>query len=273
MNIERNSDRILLRYEDSKGNFYKCTISEFDSFVINFCRRDLSKMEKILANHILIEMSDHFILRIEEPIYLEYTLKRELYDKMDIITNNLHKFEKIKSSLEKSIAEKDSKINEMETKMEKMTKLFETRISDLERKISNFLFVPGYDGAIDKNCPELILHGEPSDQQPIIFTGQSLAPFANMKALISVSLKKINIVDLYPLKSCLLITYITIVDCPITNIDFVETLKKLEAITINDCQSINDLRPLEKCPNVEYMDFSGCQNILYLPSNYVENKE
>jgi len=84
MNIERNEERILIKYVDSNFNTFKCVITADDVFVVNFCRRDLGKMEEILKKNTIIEMDDYYLFKVEEPIFLEYQLKKE---KQDEITN------------------------------------------------------------------------------------------------------------------------------------------------------------------------------------------
>ena len=68
MNINRNDERILVKYVDENFNIYKCVINNSDNFVINFCKRNLEKMEKILKNGEIVEMNGHFLLKVEDPI-------------------------------------------------------------------------------------------------------------------------------------------------------------------------------------------------------------
>ena len=56
MLIDRNEERILIKISDENFNIYKCIITDDDLFVVNFCKRNLEKMEKILKNGSIVNI-------------------------------------------------------------------------------------------------------------------------------------------------------------------------------------------------------------------------
>jgi len=116
MNIERNEDRILIKYVDSNFNTYKCVITTDDVFVVNFCKGNLEKMEKILQNGLIIEMMENYMLKVEEPVCLEYVLHKE--KNLDV-----ENFE--------AVIEKFKKLDEENT-------FYKRKIQELESSLRNF---------------------------------------------------------------------------------------------------------------------------------------
>jgi len=116
MNIERNEERILLKYVDASFNTYKCVITDTDVFVVNFCRRDLSLLEDILKNNTLIEMDDYYVLRVEKPIFLEYQLKKEKQEEITNLGLILEKF-KILEEENKMLRDKVEKLEVIQGRM------------------------------------------------------------------------------------------------------------------------------------------------------------
>ncbi len=116
MNLERNEERILVKYIDSNYITYKCVISESDVFVVNFCKKNLEKMERILLQGNVVEMDNHYLLKVDEPVCLEYILEKEQQDDNKIC----YIVEKIKS-------------------IEKENIFFKKNISDIEKKINNII--------------------------------------------------------------------------------------------------------------------------------------
>ena len=116
MNIERNEERILLKYVDASFNTYKCIITDTDVFVVNFCRRDLSLLEDILKNNTLIEMDDYYVLRVEKPIFLEYQLKKERQEEITNLGIILEKF-KILEEENKMLRDKVEKLEVIQGRM------------------------------------------------------------------------------------------------------------------------------------------------------------
>lgn len=109
MHIDRNEDRILIKISDENFNIYKCIITDDDLFVVNFCKRNLEKMEKILRNGSIVKVDSDIIFRVEEPIFLEYILKK--YEK------KYKNFEEYKILKEENIFYK-KKILELEKSLE-----------------------------------------------------------------------------------------------------------------------------------------------------------
>jgi len=122
MNIERNEERILIRYVDTTFKIYKCVITAEDNFVVNFCRRNLQKMEKILQNYILEKIDDYYLFRIEDPVCLQYHLQMEKQEEKIIMGFILEKIQKLE--------EENKKLNNKIQRFDKITNelLLENRI-------------------------------------------------------------------------------------------------------------------------------------------------
>lgn len=142
MNIERNENRILLKYVDSKFNCYKCTIPDTDVFLVNFCKNNLQKMERILKNYKIIEMSDHYILKVEDPVDLEYVLKKDTLPSMENLLSELERLREDNKIFSSKISEQTEIISKMEKisleKEQEMQKRLESvldKYSDLNKKM------------------------------------------------------------------------------------------------------------------------------------------
>ena len=76
VSFQVNDDSILIKCVDSHFNIYKCLINQYDPFVATFCGKKLVKLHAILQNHVIQEMDDHVILKVNEPVELQYILKK-----------------------------------------------------------------------------------------------------------------------------------------------------------------------------------------------------
>jgi len=152
MNIERNDDRILIKYVDSNFNTFKCVITTDDVFVVNFCRRDLSLLEDILKNNTLIEMDDYYVLRVEKPIFLEYQLKKEKQEEITNLGLILDKF-KILEEENKMLREK---VDELQIRMRNCVYLHEInecypiQITNLTLNINKYYYYVDFDADFPK---------------------------------------------------------------------------------------------------------------------------
>jgi len=154
--IDNNQERILIKYIN---NFitYKCVITKNDTFVVNFCKRELDKMEIILRNHVLVEMGDNFMLKVENPVYLEYELIRDKSDEtgyLQIIQN----LEKENIKLKKINEEYLQTIKRLEEENIEHKKI-ETQSIEKPEVTDDYIFFGGLSiGFINKKlCDSLLL--------------------------------------------------------------------------------------------------------------------
>jgi len=210
MNIERNDDRILIKYVDSNFNTFKCVITTDDVFVVNFCRRDLSLLEDILKNNTLIEMDDYYVLRVEKPIFLEYQLKKEKQEEITNLRLILEKF-KILEEENRVMKENFEKFNQILDENRKIIVRLENENTRLQMKIGNIdyrlgdgILLPGFlGGIIPRNTKYLFLYRHKSPYEDIydytlrneeesqnyngfhrcIFLGDSLEPLSQLQEL------------------------------------------------------------------------------------------
>lgn len=163
MNIERNEERILLKYVDASFNTYKCVITDTDVFVVNFCRRDLSLLEDILKNNTLIEMDDYYVLRVEKPIFLEYQLKKEKQEEITNLGIILEKF-KILEEENKMLKEKVEKLEKhIESSFESIkniTKHHNESILQIQSQIGDSVYIPELDCFFSKNIKTMHIHSD-----------------------------------------------------------------------------------------------------------------
>jgi len=254
MNISRNDERILVKYVDENFNIYKCVINDSDNFVINFCKRNLEKMEKILKNGRIIEMNGHFLLKVEDPIYLEYVLDREKGCGEDNIEMMIERFRKLE---EENIFYK-KKINEIEKLLENLPSIMNNRIQEkmdsqsekvsiffgkyldmseqirknkngienINTRIDNCVFLPGYNGIIPKDTRYLNLDTSSDEKN---FYGKIIDPICDMKNLREIRLDFNYEINLYILGRCESLEKITFHRF-LGNFDFTKNIKKLKKV-------------------------------------------
>ena len=115
MLIDRNEERILIKISDENFNIYKCIITDDDLFVVNFCKRNLEKMEKILKNGSIVNIDNHYILKVEEPIFLEFVLHKEMecnLENFDVLMERFRKFQEDNNYFRKKIYELEKQVND-----------------------------------------------------------------------------------------------------------------------------------------------------------------
>lgn len=140
MNIQRDDSRILIKYIDSKFNCYKCTIPNSDVFVVNFCKKNLEKMEKILKNHKIIEMDEHYVLKVEDPVDLEYVLKKDSLPSMENLLVELEKYREENRNLSSTLLVKNENLTKIEEIVkERRKEIFDILDVDLSKKLEILL--------------------------------------------------------------------------------------------------------------------------------------
>jgi len=208
--IDLNEDRILIKYVDSNLNTYKCVITKTDIFVLNFCKKDLSRMRDILENNELVEMNDYYLLRVEKPVFLEYELKRELQNEVTNFSVILDRFGKI-----------EEKVKNLENMIEEKCKIIEYLFS----KVDDVVLLPGYECVIPKNCeyidlykPEKEGYTLPSYESQEIstrcyFIGESIEAISQLTELKYIGFHGFRKIDLMPLLACKNLSLIRFKNC------------------------------------------------------------
>ena len=144
VSFQVNDDSILIKCVDSHFNIYKCLINQYDPFVATFCGKKLVKLHAILQNHVIQEMDDHVILKVSEPVELQYILKKEKYNESESFSLILGKIE----SMEERIRE-----------LKEQTESLELSTSDLIEQLEEGVVLSGYAGGIiPKDATELFLN-------------------------------------------------------------------------------------------------------------------
>lgn len=77
LTIHRTDERILIKYIDDTFNIFSCIIPYHDKFVVDYCNSKLEKLEKLLKNYDLEEHDNKIILKVDEPICINYTLNKQ----------------------------------------------------------------------------------------------------------------------------------------------------------------------------------------------------
>ena len=281
VSFQLNEDSILIKCVDTHFNIYKCLINQYDPFVATFCGKKLDKLHKILLNHVIQEMDDHVILKVSEPVELQYILKKEKFNESESFSLILGKIE----SMEERICE-----------LEEQTESLKSNTSELIEQLEQGVVLSGYAGGIiPKDATELFLNvvvggrktrssGSFGENDYLIFSkemyingsgysidfgySQSLL-FTNVffntqfvgKSIKSVSfltnLQKFaihgrpDISDFSPLRKCTNLLEIYFEKSGISNIDFVLDLKKLTTISFNACISLTKINQLTSCPSLQ----------------------
>ena len=157
VSFQVNDNSILIKCVDTHFNIYKCLINQYDPFVATFCGKKLDKLHKILLNHVIQEMDDHVILKVSEPVELQYILKKEKFNESESFSLILGKIE----SMEERIRE-----------LEEQTESLELSTSDLIEQLEEGVVLSGYAGGIiPKDITELFLNvvvGGNGQQRPQI---------------------------------------------------------------------------------------------------------
>ena len=280
--FQTNEDRILIKCVDDHFNIYKCVINQFDPFVSTFCSRNMGKMEKILKNYVIQEMDDHMILKVEDPVELQYILKKEKLPEGETFAMIIGKLESIEEEIGK----------------------LQLRTSDLEEQLENGVILPGYaGGVIPKDTTELLLGvkieynnpdfrrvGNPNggtnkDHFRVQMTngGENYLLFhrVNNNEFIGKSIKPVAFLsnlqvfafhynqettDFTPLGKCTNLMELYFNTCNVSSLEFVRTLKKLQKIFFHTCPQLKDLNPLMDCPALQEVTYQSCAGVILVPN-------
>lgn len=284
VSFQVNDDSILIKCVDTHFNIYKCLINQYDPFVATFCGKKLDKLHKILLNHLIQEMDDHVILKVSEPVELQYILKKEKFNESESFSLILGKIE----SMEERICE-----------LEEQTESLELSTSELIEQLEQGVVLSGYAGGIiPKDTTELFLNvvvggnlsssiqfgsndylifsknisinnitewGQGVGSIPFTniffntqFIGKSIKPVSFLENLQRFAIHgRTDISDFSPLRKCTNLCGIYFFQSGISNIDFVLDLKKLTTISFNACSSLTKINQLTNCPSLQTIYIGG----------------
>jgi len=272
-----NDDRILIKCVDDHFNIYKCVINQFDPFVSTFCSRNMGKMEKILKNYVIQEMDDHMILKVEDPVELQYILKKEKLPEGEAFAMIIGKLESIEEEIGK----------------------LQFRTSELEEQLENGVILPGYaGGVIPKDSTELLLgvkeengnsdfkktpHPHSTSNRNYFVTngGSIYFPRFNNNEFIGKSIKPVaflsnlqvfafhynqDVKDFTQLGKCKNLMELYFNTCNVSSLEFVRSLKKLQKICFHTCPQLKDLNPLMDCPSLQEVTYQSCAGVQSVPN-------
>jgi len=239
----------------------------------------MGKMEKILKNYVIQEMDDHMILKVEDPVELQYILKKEKLPEGEAFAMIIGKLESIEEEIGK----------------------LQFRTSELEEQLENGVILPGYaGGVIPKDTTELLLgvkielhhtdfrrvaHPNSGNNKDTFYTSWNNASTAfsrfNNNEFIGKSIKPVvflsnlqvfafhynqDVKDFTPLGKCIHLTELYFNTCNVSSLEFVRSLKKLQKICFHTCPQLKDLNPLMDCPSLQEVTYQSCAGVQSVPN-------
>jgi hypothetical protein len=245
LTFHRTEERLLIKYIDDTFNIFSCIIPYHDKFVIDYCNNKLEKLEKLLKNHILEEHDNKIILKVEEPICINYTLNKQ--------TN--------------TTGEQSGLILSKLKQLEKENKILKEKLEDTELVYLDRYMVP-----ISKGITALYLNHNIYNEE-FQDTILDLSPLEVCKKLTKVSISSlsyIQIIDLTPLKNLVELTihnhkqiksFLGLENCKkLSCLKFMNSLdSNVQKTIFENCTSLKELY-ITHCPDV--MDFSKLQYTL-----------
>ena len=108
LTFHRTDERLLIKYIDDTFNIFSCVIPYHDKFVIDYCNSKLEKLEKLLKNYILEEHDNKIILKVEEPICINYVLNKQTNtagEQSGLVLSKLKQLEKENKILKEKLEE------------------------------------------------------------------------------------------------------------------------------------------------------------------------
>jgi len=236
LTFHRTDERLFIKYIDDTFNIFSCVIPYHDKFVIDYCNSKLEKLEKLLKNYILEEHDNKIILKVEEPICINYVLNKQ--------TN--------------TVGEQSGLILAKLKQLEKENKILKEKLEDIEPVYLDRFTVP-----INKSITTLYLNGNFYDNPPEN-TILDLSPLEVCKKLtkVSIGLSYIQIIDLTPLKNLVELT-IDNSSNMIKSFLGLENCKKLSYLKFMNCQDPNKLKTFfENCTSLKELYITYCSDAI-----------
>jgi hypothetical protein len=232
LTFHRTEERLLIKYIDDTFNIFSCIIPYHDKFVVDYCNSKLEKLEKLLQNHDLEEHDNKIILKVEEPICINYTLNKH----------------------NTATGEQSGLILSKLKQLEKENKILKEKLEDTEPIYLNRYMIP-----INKGITTLYLQYSLFHDYSTI-KSLDLIPLEVCKKLtkVSIYLQNIQILDLTPLKNLVEIT----IDNNSTSIKSflgLENCKKLSYLKFMNCVDSNVHKSIfENCTSLKELYITNC---------------
>ena len=237
LTIHRTDERILIKYIDDTFNIFSCIIPYHDKFVIDYCNNKLEKLEKLLKNHILEEHDNKIILKVEEPICINYTLNKQ--------TN--------------TTGEQSGLILSKLKQLEKENKILKEKLEDTE-----LVYLDRYTIPISKGITTLYFNNYIYNQEAENIS-LDLSPLEVCKKLTKIrinNLSYIQIIDLTTLKNLVELT-ITNNSAIIKSVLGLEYCKKLSCLKFMNCVDSNVQKTIfENCTSLKELYITHCPDVM-----------
>ena len=237
LTFHRTDERILIKYIDDTFNIFSCIIPYHDKFVIDYCNSKLQKLEKLLKNYVLEEHDNKIILKVEEPICINYILNKQ--------TN--------------ATGEQSGLILSKLKQLEKENKILKEKLEDTELVYLDDYVVPISKG-ITTLCLSFYLLLDYSSKTSLDFS-----PLEVCKKLtkVIINLHTIQIIDLTPLKNIIELTILNSTGTSIKSVLGFENCKKLTYLKFTYCNVIDIQKSIfENCTNLKELDITDCPDVM-----------
>ena len=236
LTIHRTDERILIKYIDDTFNIFSCIIPYHDKFVIDYCNSKLEKLEKLLKNHMLEEHDNKIILKVEEPICINYTLNKQ----------------------PTATGEQSGLILSKVKQLERENKILKEKLEDIEP-----IYLDRYTIPINKGITTLCLNNYLYIIEPeYIILDISQLEVCKKLTKVVINLNYIQIIDLTPLKN---LVELTVDNCSntIKSVLGLENCKKLSNLKFMNCQDTNNMKTIfENCTSLKELYINNCSDTI-----------
>ena len=237
LTFHRTEERLLIKYIDDTFNIFSCIIPYHDKFVIDYCNSKLEKLEKLLKNYVLEEHDNKIILKVEEPICINYTLNKQ--------TN--------------TAGEQSGLILSKVKQLEKENKILKEKLED-----SELIYLDDYMVPINKGINKLyICHTFLSN--PVQYTFIDLSPLEICKKLTKLVLNcssYVNTFDISPLKNLVELTILNSSNINFKSFLGFEYCKKLTYLRFTYCNVVDIQKSIfENCTSLKELNITYCESV------------
>jgi len=237
LTFHRTEERLLIKYIDDTFNIFTCIIPYHDKFVVDYCNSKLEKLEKLLQNYYLEEHDNKIILKVEEPICINYVLNKQTT----------------------ATGEQSGLILSKLKQLEKENKILKEKLED-----SELVYLDRYMIPISKGITTLYFnHSIYNDKKEN--TILDLSPLEVCKKLtkvIIINLSYIQIIDLTPLKNLVELT-VHNSSAIIKSVLGLEYCKKLTYLKFTNCVDSNVQKSIfENCTNLKELYITACPDVM-----------
>jgi hypothetical protein len=236
LTFHRTEERLLIKYIDDTFNIFTCIIPYHDKFVIDYCNSKLEKLEKLLQNYILEEHDNKIILKVEEPICINYTLNKH---------NN-------------ATGEQTGLILSKVKQLEKENKILKEKLEDSELIYLNDYIVPINKGITTLYLQYSLFHN---------YSGKKSLDFSPLEVCkklrkVIIYLDTIQIIDIIPLKNLVELT-IENNSANIKSVLGLEYCKKLTCLKFMNCLDSNVQKSIfENCISLKELYITHCPDVM-----------